>query len=160
MGYFTPRLTALRKTKTAKLLGIAMLALTLVAATPGTTSANAVGQQEWGGFTVPLPKTGIPIGIPAGTLTHTIVGKGTYIKWEEAHYRSYAPLCDTQMRYTYGNKTKIMYDDIHRGCFIAGAWSHSPNQSLPRGSACAELWTKVLQPGGGVVVARQCHYIH
>jgi hypothetical protein len=60
------------------------------------------------------------------------------------------------MRFTYGGGEKSFDGDVHWGCSLVGQWKYDVDQDVPRGKACAELWTE----NWGHMVAKQCHYVH
>lgn len=148
------RLAALLRKKMVR--NVATIAMVLVALVASTTSsqATATGFQYWGGVSVNVG--GQTIGIPAGELVHTIDGTGYYINWNAAQFTSAAVLCDTSMRFTYGNGAYELKGNVHWGCSRYGYWGYWLKWHAPRGSACAELWAKNWR----VLVARQCHYVY
>lgn len=132
---------------------LTILVLTVLLAVPGVTHASAYGIQYWTKFNVTI--SGNTIGVPAGQLAHLIEGKGLYITTDGANFASAANLCDTSMRFTYGNGSQKIDGNVHWGCSKVGQWKYALNRNMPRGDACAELWAKNWQ----ILVARQCHYV-
>jgi hypothetical protein len=99
---------------------------------------------------------GQSVGIPKGQLAHLIKGKGYYIEWDAANFGTYPNICDSSMRFTYGNGSQRIDGNVHWGCSPIGQWKYALNRNVPRGDACAELWAKNWR----VRVARQCHYVY
>jgi hypothetical protein len=94
--------------------------------------------------------------LPGGQLSHTIWGRGYHIDKQEAIFVSIGNLCDSSVRFTYGNGRYNSRGGVHWGCSHVGRWRYRRDWNAPRGSACAELWAKNWR----IKVATQCHYIH
>ena len=108
----------------------------------------------WGGFTANIG--GQSVGIPAGQLYHYISGSGYHISWEGANFGSVGNLCDTSVRFTYGNGSYRYDGNVHWGCSHVGQWKYAFNWNAPRGSACAQLWVANWRR----MITKQCHYIY
>lgn len=134
-------------------LSVILMTLASFAVTPALCRASASGYQYWGGFTANV--FGQAVGIPGGQLYHRISGHGSHVDWDGANFVSVGNLCDTTMKFTYGNGTAYINGGLHSGCSRVGQWKYTLNANVPRGSACAELWAKQWR----VLVARQCHYV-
>jgi hypothetical protein len=147
------------KRKIARLIVIAVLALTALIAVSGTSYAatsrpeSAYGIQYWGGFHVNIG--GQTIGIPAGQLAHWISGDGYYVSWDAANFASVGNICDSAMRFTYGYGALRLNGGLHKGCSHVGQWKYTLDRRVPGGSACAELWADDWR----ILVARQCHFV-
>lgn len=142
-----------RGTRVRAALALAAAAL-LLAVLPATSHATARGVQYWNPFSVSIG--GQTVGIPSGQLVHEINGKGYRVNWDGANFASGANICDPSMKFTYGNGALYINGNVHWGCSRVGQWKYHLNRDMPRGDACAELWSKNWR----VRVARQCHYIH
>lgn len=129
-------------------------ALAMGAVVPATSQADAYGVQYWAPFSVNLG--GQTIGIPSGQLAHLIQGSGTFVTTDGANFGSAANVCDSSMRFTYGNGAQRINGNVHWGCSKVGQWKYTLNRNVPRGDACAELWGK----NWWVRIAQQCHYVH
>jgi len=148
------------KKNLAKILVVAALTLSALIAVSTTSYAatsspeSAYGIQYWGGFHVNVG--GQSIGIPAGQLAHWISGDGYYVSWDGANFASAADICDTSMRFTYGNGSQYINGGIHQGCSHVGQWKYTLNRNVPGGSACAALYADDWR----ILVARQCHFVY
>jgi hypothetical protein len=142
--------TRLRRT----LLTAALAAGAVTAIVPATSSANAIGYAYWGGFSA--SPGGITIRVPAGQLSHTLLGSGTWVSADRATAASVAPLCDPSIVFTYGNGAMTINGGTIYGCSPGGTFTGAVNRAVPRGNACATLYVK----RGTVRVAQQCHYVH
>lgn len=138
---------------TKKRVVAALLASTGLVVTPIAASANAYGIEYWTAFRATVE--GIPIPVPKGQLFHGIQGKGSHIDVQGANYLSASNLCDASVRFTYGNNKQHVDSSVQSGCSLKGSWKYKMNFNVPRGSACAELWSKNWK----LRVARQCHYV-
>jgi hypothetical protein len=137
---------------------VAGAAVFALVALPATSHASATGIEYWtarGGGTLSLPG-GVGLPIPGGQLVHSIHGKGYHVDWDGANFAALGNLCDTSMRFTYGNGARHLDGNVHKGCSPVGQWKYKVDQKEPGGSACAELWAKNWK----VLVAKQCHYVH
>lgn len=134
-----------------KKIAVSLMTIAGFIVTPMVSLATAGGFEYWSNFTVP----GTSISIPGGQLYHEINGDGYHIDWEAANFASVGNICDSSVRFTYGNGARKSNGAIHKGCSHVGQWKYYPNANFPRGSACAELWAQQWR----VLVARQCHYI-
>ncbi len=137
-----------------KLAMVVTIVLATSLAMPSISEASASGWTFWGGFSVNVGNQSI--GIPQGNLYHQIDGKGTYIEADYANFFIYGNLCDTQVIFTYGNRSRILLGSKHSGCSMSGKWGYYIRQNVPKGEACAELWAKDQL----VLVAKQCHYVY
>jgi hypothetical protein len=139
-----------RKRTRVLALVLALAAMALVpAAMPATSQASACGIQYWKAFDF----QGYPV--PKGQLTHCIRGNGTHVEWDGANFASAANLCDSSMRFTYGNGSRSISGSVHLGCSHVGQWKYTVNQNMPRGEACAELWILNWKR----MVTKQCHHV-
>jgi len=118
------------------------------------TALGAYGIEYWNAVSTSI--LGIPLYIPGGQLAHLIEGNGNRIDTDGANFASIGTLCDTSMRFTYGNGSHKLDGNVHWGCSKVGQWKYRLNWDAPRGNACAELWAKDWSKK----VATQCHYIH
>jgi len=142
-----------RRKAIARLLGSGGAVLALMAL-PATSQASAYGIQYWSPHSVNIKGQSVPI--PSGQLAHMIEGHGDHVDWDGANFVSAANLCDSSMRFTYGNGSQHFDGGLHSGCSHVGQWKYNMNREVPRGSACAELWAHNWR----ILVARQCHYVH
>jgi hypothetical protein len=129
-------------------------ASTAVALAPSSASAS-FGWQYWGGFTVEVH--GVPIGIPGGSMPHSITGTGTYVEEEWASFFAAGNVCNWRIDFAYSDVGNNTYE-INRGALNSSCTHSSTRTIFPRqhkraGKACAELYSN------NVLVARQCHYI-
>jgi hypothetical protein len=151
------------QSKKAKTLAAIALVLTIVGATPTTTlAAQTTGTTYWSAFSYSYKGLAIPI--PKGQLVHIINASQDYVMWDGADFASAAPLCETMMVFTYGNGTKTITGDLHKGCSLGGVWKYALNKKMPEGKACAELWVNATYGAnvakGAKMVTKQCHTIH
>lgn len=116
---------------------------------PAMAHASAYGYEYWKAFEV----AGYPV--PGGQLFHAIEGRGLHIDVEGANFVSAGNLCEASVRFTWGNGAQSYKTGIKSGCSHVGQWKIRFNRNVPKGSACAELWTKNWRHR----VARQCHYV-
>jgi hypothetical protein len=147
------------KKKMAKMLIVAALTLSALVALSGTSyaatanPATAVGYAYWGGFHVNL--SGQSIRIPQGQLTHVIDGNNYYVSWDSASFLAAGNLCNTSVRFTYGNGAQHIDGRIYQGCHAAEGWKYILNRKMPGGSACVELYAQNWR----VRLTTQCHNI-
>jgi hypothetical protein len=134
----------------AKFFSSALLGLLGTLLVPAMAHASAVGIEYWKAFEV----AGYPI--PGGQLTHLIEGKGTHIDEEGANYASASNLCDSSIKFTWGNGAQSYKTPVRSACSRVNQWKYKFDKNVPKGSACAELWVKNWKHR----VARQCHYVH
>jgi hypothetical protein len=135
---------------TAFAVALCSLGLALAALAPAPAHATAYGIQYFGTFNVGGWT------VPSGQLAHLIEGSGLRVNTDGANFAVAGNLCDTSMRFTYGNGARHIDGNVHWGCSAVGQWKYAINQTMPRGDACAELWMKNWRAR----VARQCHYVH
>jgi len=130
---------------------VAALGLSATAA-----SASAVGTSTWGAFTFQ------GYGIPSGALTHTVLGKGTYVSKDYATFTAAAQVCQWWMDFDYWDGAGRHYGHLqgaqHNSCSRTGTVGWILNQNLRTGHACATLYKRT--PAGIATVTRQCHNIH
>lgn len=126
-----------------------VLALTAFAIAPAAGHASAVGYQYWNAFTW----NGITI--PGGQLTHVINGSGNHVRWHGANFAAVGNLCDSSVKFTYGNRSYALYSRIRYGCSRFGQWKYYRNRRVATGSACAELWAHRWRK----FITQQCHYV-
>lgn len=115
---------------------------------------GAYGIEYWNAVSTSI--LGIPVYIPGGQLAHLIEGSGNHIETDGANILSAGTVCDPSIRFTYGNGKYELKSDVRWGCHREETWKYRLNWDAPRGSACAELWSKNWEKK----VATQCHYIH
>jgi hypothetical protein len=125
------------------------IAAAALLAVPMQSFASAYGYQYWGGFNFE------GLRIPGGQLYHAIQGKGRHIDVEGANFGAAGNLCDSSVRFTYGNGAQHVDSDIHRGCSHVGQWKYRMNMNVPGGQACAELWVQNWRKK----ITKQCHYV-
>jgi hypothetical protein len=131
-------------------LVLALAAIALVpAAMPATSQASACGYEYWGAFVF----RGVPMA--KGQLTHCIRGNGRHVEWDGANFAAAGNLCDSSMKFTYGNGSESISGNVHEGCSHVGQWKYALNRDVPRGKACAELWISNWER----LVAKQCHNV-
>ena len=126
----------------------------VAAAVPAVSQASAYGIQYWGGFAVNVG--GQTVRIPGGQLAHMISGSGLHVNWDGANFGSVGNLCDSSMRFSYGDGRTWFNGNVHWGCSHVGQWKYALNRNEPRGSACAALYEHDWR----ILVARQCHYVY
>jgi len=131
------------------LVGV-VLAAGLLGAVPAASQASAYGYQYWaaqwtGGIKV----------LPAGQLFHAIEGAGDHIRVQGGNYLAGGQLCDTGLKFTYGNGSTSSRSHVRRGCSRAQQWKYTMNKRVPVGKACAELWAENWRQH----VATQCHRV-
>lgn len=125
-------------------------AVAALLAVPLQSFAGASGYQYWGGFTFE------GVYIPGGQLFHRIEGKGRHVDVDGANFGAGGNLCDSSVRFTYGNGARHVDGNVHKGCSHVGQWKYRMNLNVPGGQACAELWTQNWRK----MVTKQCHYVH
>jgi hypothetical protein len=151
------------QSKKAKILTAIALVLTIIGATPATTSAAVTnGVVAWSAFS--YSKLGVSLPIPKGEMAHSINASRDYVMWDAASFVAAGHLCETRMVFTYGNGTMKIPGHLHEGCSLGGAWKYALNKKMPIGQACAELWVNATYGAdvtkGAKMVAKQCHSIH
>jgi hypothetical protein len=141
----------LRRSLTAAVMCFGLAAV----AAPGSASADAYGWQYWGGFTVELG--GVPLGIPGGSLNHSIRGNSVNIEQQNASFFSAGNICNWRIDFVYtlvgGHTYTINTGPLMSECTHGSGRTIFPRAAMFPGKACAELYSN------GAFVARQCHSI-
>ena len=88
-------------------LTTALLCFGAAAVVPQMASASATGFQQWGGFTIDAG--GIPVGIPNGTLVHSIDGDGTLVRSHTADFSAWGNVCNWRMDFVYRDVRGVKY---------------------------------------------------
>jgi hypothetical protein len=140
-----------------KKITVILTAVTGLAITPMLCLADATGLITWGEFPVTIGKGGVSftVNIPSGTLAHSIIGDGGRVNSQIVTYNSFGYICDPSIKYTYGNRARSTNSAIARGCWRRKEFTFNPRVNVPRGRACAELWSEDWR----VFIVERCHFI-
>lgn len=138
----------------SRIVGFVIAAALTPAIIPSTSHAGATGTSFFGPFNASVG--GQTISIPTGKMFHQISGTRTFVADSLASYTAAWGICDTSMRFTYGNGAVVYNSAVRRGCLVTGLWTVAPRRYMPRGDACAELWSKDWR----IRITRQCHYVY